>query len=96
MKFRIKPEVALKEIDAEQWHEGQVVKGVLMESTYALKVDDPAIQEHYPPTVRHYVVTAQGQNVYIENGEWIVDEGDGVHHYPIKDEIFRAKYEPVE
>ena len=42
-----------------------------------------------------YVVTIHDQRVYLSPGDWIVPEPDGVHFYPIKDEVFRAGYEPV-
>lgn len=35
-----------------------------------------------------FVVTAQERRVSVVIGEWIVDEGDGKHFYPIADEIF--------
>ena len=41
------------------------------------------------------VTTIQGQDVPVSPGEWIVQEPDGVHYYPISDAIFRAKYEPA-
>ncbi len=44
----------------------------------------------------HVHTAHQGQIVELENGDWIVPEGDGEHYYPIKDEIFRATYEPIE
>lgn len=43
-----------------------------------------------------YVTTIQGQKVRVEPGEWIVMEPDGVHFYPISDDVFRRKYEPTE
>lgn len=41
------------------------------------------------------VETIQGQRVEVSIGEWIVKEPDGVHFYPISDEIFRQKYELI-
>lgn len=43
-----------------------------------------------------YVETIQGQRVPVKPGEWIVDEGDGKHFYPISDEVFNGPrgYEP--
>lgn len=40
-----------------------------------------------------YVTTIQGQRVPVHPGEWIVKERDGEHHYPVADDVFRAKYE---
>lgn len=41
------------------------------------------------------VVTMQGRSVPVDVGEWIVAEDDGVHFYPIDDEVFRKLYEAV-
>lgn len=43
-----------------------------------------------------YVVTTHGQRCYIEPGDWIIPEPDGVHFYPCKPDIFAATYEPAE
>jgi hypothetical protein len=47
-------------------------------------------EDHAP-----YVVTIHGQRCYIQVGDWIVPEPDGVHFYPIKPDIFAATYEPA-
>lgn len=44
---------------------------------------------------RPYVTTIHGQACYVEIGDWIVPEPDGVSYYPIKDEVFRSIYELV-
>ncbi len=44
---------------------------------------------------RAYVVTIQGQKVYVKPGEWIVEEPDRLHYYPIADDVFRASYTPA-
>jgi hypothetical protein len=41
-----------------------------------------------------FVTTIQGRQVPIKEGEWIVTEADGVHHYPIKADQFEKLYEP--
>jgi hypothetical protein len=83
-------------IDAEQWFPGRAVAGVF--------VDDPARADpgnawpvdQAPPTApRHFVVTAHRQRVYLEPGDWVIAEPDGVHHYPCKPDIFRAIYKPA-
>ena len=43
----------------------------------------------------HYVVTIHNQKCYIEIGDWIAAEPDGVHFYPIKDSVFKNIYEPA-
>lgn len=37
------------------------------------------------------VISIQGTRVEVRPGEWIVDEGDGVHFYPIKDDGGKPK-----
>lgn len=81
--FRSKPKV----IDAEQYLPDQqlaLVRGVHPANLHPI-ADQP------------YVITAQGQRVFVQPGEWIVDEGDGVHFYPIADAIFKGPkgYDPL-
>lgn len=45
---------------------------------------------------RHYVMTIHEQKVYVVPGDWIAQEPDGVHYYPIKDSVFKAMYEKAE
>ncbi len=82
-KFRKKP----VEIDAVQFfYDGERVPGVF-----------------YPPTSEDgktyegdaYVVTIHGQPAYLQNGDWVITEPDGEHHYPCKPDIFEATYEAV-
>lgn len=84
MKFRSKPKV----IDAEQYLPGQ--QRSLPRGLHPANVREEAAHP--------YVITAQNQRVYVEPGEWIVDEGDGAHFYPIADDIFKGPkgYDPLE
>lgn len=44
-----------------------------------------------------HVHTMHGnQIVELENGDWIVPEPDGVHFYPVADEVMRSTYELIE
>jgi len=43
-----------------------------------------------------FVMTIQGERVPVKPGEWIVDEGDSLHFYPIADEVFQKSYEPTD
>ncbi len=45
---------------------------------------------------RAFVVTAHGQRVYLEPGDWVIAEPDGRGHYPCKPDIFAATYEPAD
>jgi len=44
---------------------------------------------------RAFVTTIHEQRVYLERGDWIVPEPDGIHFYPIKPDIFEKKYELI-
>jgi hypothetical protein len=44
----------------------------------------------------YFVVTIHGDKIAVNAGDWVITEPDMVHHYPCKDEVFRATYEPVE
>lgn len=42
------------------------------------------------------VWTIQGEKVRVKSGEWIIQEPDNSERfYPISDEVFTRKYEPV-
>lgn len=43
----------------------------------------------------HFVTTIHGQRAVVVDGDWIITEPDGIHHYPCKPDIFEAAYEPV-
>lgn len=43
-----------------------------------------------------YVITIHGQKAYLEYGDWVITEMDGLHYYPCKPDIFDATYEPAE
>jgi hypothetical protein len=70
------------EVEAEQWFPGKEIPGVKI------------WPECLGPTP--YVTTMQGQQVTIKAGEWIIQEGDGIHAYPCDPGRFEQIYEPVE
>lgn len=43
-----------------------------------------------------YVITIHGQAAYLSDGDWVVTEPDGDHHYPVKPEIFCSSYQPID
>lgn len=86
-KYRRKP----KFVEAEQWFPGKEVKGVIL---------DPAHNANSPnaaPVVipdQWYVETIHaGQRCYLEPGDYILPEPDGIHFYPVKAAIFEAEHE---
>lgn len=83
--FRSKPKI----IDAVQFTDAaNPPRGVLNRPAHPTPVD-----------LFHafFVQTIQGAVVLVHLGEWIVDEGDGKHFYPIADEVFKGPrgYEPI-
>jgi hypothetical protein len=78
--FKTKP----KRFEAHQWTgPGCVLDGVQREWTEA-------------GGYTYHVVTAHGQRVYLEPGDWIRAEPDGRGHYPIKADIFPTLCDPDE
>jgi len=43
-----------------------------------------------------WVVTIHNQKSYLEPGDYVIREPDGIHYYPCKPEVFRNTYEKVE
>jgi hypothetical protein len=43
-----------------------------------------------------YVVTAHGDKIFLEDGDWIFPEPDGEHFYPVRPDIFEATYQRVD
>lgn len=41
------------------------------------------------------VTTIHNQRVDVKEGDWVITEPDGVHHYPCKPDIFEATYEAL-
>ena len=83
-KYRKKPVV----IEAEQFfYDGPRINGVFY----------PSVSEDGKTYIGDaYVVTVHEQRCYIQNGDWILPEPDGIHFYPCKPDIFSNTYEPVE
>ena len=94
-RYRKKPLV----VEAYQWFEGDAGPGVAYQTAEeAVTVirgrgrGETRVQ-HTPVA---YVVTIRGQWAYLDDGDWVITEPDGVHHYPCKPDYFAATYEPVE
>jgi hypothetical protein len=64
-------------VEATQWFPGANIPGVYFDN-YA---------------DRYYVMTIHGQNAYLDPGDWVITEPDGIHHYPCKPDIFDQTYE---
>jgi hypothetical protein len=49
-------------------------------------------------TISHWcgeVTTIHGQGVKVIEGDWVITEPNGIHHYPCKPDIFEKTYEKV-
>ena len=94
-RFRSKP----TEVEAEQFTADHVLRlKPLPPGLHREETGDAGSLEG--AEVRFYVVTVQGEKVYVRPGEWVIVEmnrGTGCtpFAYPCADAIFRAKYDPV-
>jgi hypothetical protein len=89
MKFRKKPVI----IDAVQWFPGVEHPGVDVVPAHMSPSRVPG--EFFPVPDAFYVVTIHEQRCYIQPGDWLIPEPDGIHYYPCKPDIFENTYEPV-
>lgn len=73
------------EIEAEQYTEyGKLIKGMCSSrSCYTSGNDEPHV---------HTIHAHQIVNLAL--GDWIVPEPDGIHFYPVKNDIFITTYRP--
>jgi hypothetical protein len=84
-KFLRKPTI----VEAEQWFPGKQVSGV----TEVIFSDGP--NGATKSCGYGHCVTIHGEVTKVSPGDWVITEPDGEHHYPCKDEIFRATYDPA-
>ena len=91
MRFRSKP----VEIEAEQWFPGKDIPGVHSEECWTEIGHRSGQAQRFRQPDRFYVVTIHRQKVYLEPGDYVVTEPDGQHFYPVKPDIFTARWEPV-
>jgi hypothetical protein len=85
-RYRSRP----AEIEADQWFPGKDVRGV----EFGYEAIDPT-DLHPTYRLRAYVTTIHGQRSYLDPGDWVADEGDGVHFYPIKPDKFEKRWDPI-
>lgn len=70
-------------VEADQWFPGKIVPGVCN-----CPSDECGRASH--------VHTAHGrQAVRLEKGDWVLAEPDGKGYYPVKPDIFAARYVPA-
>lgn len=67
-----------------------------VEAVQYADVNNPPAGVKFSDALGAYVTTIQGRHVCVSVGEWIVTESDGVHHYPVADDVFRDVFEPVQ
>jgi hypothetical protein len=90
-KFRSRPAT----IEATQWFPGVEHPGVRAEASYATIGGRGGGSQTVRQPDNHYVTTIHGQKAYLEPGDWVVTEPDGVHHYPVKPDVFEKRWELV-
>jgi len=87
--YRSKPKV----IEATQFKGiEEIPNGVFVETLFS----DPADFGGGRWYSVYYVITIHGQKTYVQFGDWIITEQDGIRHYPCKPDIFEKTYEPVD
>lgn len=87
-KFRSKP----RTITAERFHADKAhdPKGVCRGGA---DCEEPTLPYNNWPHV--HTMHGSGRSVQLADGDWITPEPDGVHYYPIKDEVMKANWEPI-
>lgn len=40
-----------------------------------------------------YVTTIHGDQINVFPGDWILPEGDGIHFYPVRNDVFKKTYD---
>lgn len=63
---------------ARQWRKGDEFPGVHKE------IVKGAVEALY------FVITIHNQRVYLEDGDYVVEEPDGKHYYPVKPDIWES------
>lgn len=91
MKYCNKPRIT----EATQWFPGVEHPGVYTEEVWAeIGSRTPGVpSQRCRQADAHYVVTAHGVKMWINPGEWIVDEADGLHHRVVSEDTFQMLYE---
>ncbi len=87
-RYRTKP----VEIEAEQWFPGNGAKGVMGDNPNMLCV---CVFVGMPGNQPHVHTIHNNQLVLLEPGDFIVQEPDRIHYYPVKPDVFNNKYEEV-
>lgn len=73
-------------------------KQIVVEANQFLKRGECPLGVRTRENGEHYVVTVQGQEVSVQEGEWIIIEdppGDGTRAYPCDRDVFSKTYEPM-
>ena len=73
------------DIEATQFFfDGPPVKGVTIEVQNA--------EGKFVGTRAAYVITIQGQKAWLTEGDFVITERDGIHHYPCDARVFLESY----
>lgn len=68
-------------------------KADIVEAQQFLGADEPLPKGvKYSRLLGYYVETIHGHRLPILDGQWIVPEKDGIHYYPVTDEIFKQTW----
>ena len=96
MKFRKKPVI----VEAYQITMGVLEDALFHGCPYPIGLSlSSASHNEGSKTINSWfgrVTTIHGQETQVVEGDWIISEGDGIHFYPCKPEIFAQTYESAE
>jgi hypothetical protein len=80
-------------IEAEQFRVGG---GHVIPAGVCVKTDCGVQQGLGGPPRPHVHTMHANQVVILADGDWVVPESDGVHFYPVNDEVMRQTYERLD
>lgn len=79
-------------IEAEQYDGAGLCNGMFIHTFYCTPTyTDTEVKTYDAPAVK----TINGNIAKVEPGDFIIQEPDGIHYYPCKEEIFKASYHKV-
>ena len=95
-KFRSRPteieayQLTRQMIEAHLWDEAVLPDGLSLRRAHHNRNRRTITDAVY------MVTTIHGQSADVVEGDYVITEPDGVHHYPCKSDIFEKKYCPID
>ena len=76
-------------IEAFQFKERNIPNHIVMKDYYMTDPNDIGVSKKVE---YYYVVSTHGQREDVVDGDYIITDIDGIHHYPCKPDIFENRY----